>query len=61
MTEEENGPQEYETLKSVNYIGLIPVLVKGMQEQQNLIEEQSRLLQKQQEEIAELKAEISKR
>jgi hypothetical protein len=56
----ESGPQEYETVKSVNYIGLIPVLVKAMQEQQTLIEEQSEMLIKQQAQIEELKSEISK-
>lgn len=56
----EVGPVEYETVKSVNYIGMIPVLVKAMQEQQTLIEEQSELLKKQQAEIEELKTEISK-
>lgn len=57
---DEAGPQEYETVKSVNYIGMIPVLVKAMQEQQELINEQSAMLKKQQEEINNLKSQVSK-
>lgn len=45
------GPQEYETVKSVNYIGMIPLLVKAVQEQQEIIE-------KQQQEIEALKAKV---
>jgi len=46
-----SGPQEYETVKSVNYIGMIPLLVKAVQEQQEIIENQ-------QKEIEALKAKV---
>ena len=59
--QEEVGPQEYETMKSVNYIGLIPVLTKAIQEQQELIKAQSELLKKQQTAIEELKVQMSQR
>lgn len=42
-------------LKAVNYIGMVPVLTKAIQEQQLIIEELKAELQQQREEIQELK------
>jgi len=42
-------------LKSVGYMGVIPILVEAMKEQQNQIEAQRKLMDRQQEEIAGLK------
>jgi hypothetical protein len=42
-------------LLSVNYISLIPVLTKAIQEQQSQIEEQKKTMQQQQKQIDELK------
>lgn len=41
--------------KAVNYTELIPVIIKGMQEQQSLIKNQQNIIDKQQQEINELK------
>lgn len=61
---DENGllktPEVNGTIKTVNYMALIPILVEGMQEQQALIEEQNRELARQAEEIRQLK-ELSRR
>jgi len=46
------GPDQ---LLSVNYIALIPVLTKAIQEQQTQIDSQSKLLSDQSKQIAELK------
>lgn len=48
------------TFKSVNYIGMIPILVEAIKEQQELIEQQQVTLERQQTEIDALKAAIRK-
>ena len=55
----ENGekPVEKFEYKTVNYMAMIPVLTKGMQEQQNEIELQAGQLAEKDAEIAELRAE----
>ena len=47
-------PTSKGTIKTVNYIGLIPVLVKATQEQQELIEEQRAQIEQQQQQIDQL-------
>ena len=42
-------------LKTIGYMGVIPILVEAMKQQQQQIEEQRRLLNLQQKEIAGLK------
>jgi F0F1-type ATP synthase membrane subunit b/b' len=47
-------------LLSINYTAVIPVLTKAIQEQQALIEANQTTIQKQQEQIDELKALLMK-
>lgn len=49
--EQKSVPTEY---LGVDYVALIPVLIKGMQEQQELIKEQKAMMQKQQTRIEKL-------
>lgn len=51
----ENEVGEYEALKTVNYVGLVPVLIKAMQERQVLIEQQQREIEETKAAIAEMK------
>ncbi|MEL6971494.1 MAG: tail fiber domain-containing protein [Bacteroidota bacterium] len=44
----------------VDYAGLTPLLVKGMQDQQQLIDEQSGIIQQQQQQINELQVRVDK-
>lgn len=46
------------TIKSVNYTAMIPILVQGMQEQQEIIEQQQIQMKAQQAEIDALKAKM---
>jgi hypothetical protein len=46
------------SLYGVNYAELIPVLVKGMQEQQSQIDMQQSLLERQMKKIEELEARL---
>lgn len=48
--------EETISLKSVNYIELIPIMIKGMQEQEQRMQKQEQLLQAQQQQLEELKA-----
>jgi hypothetical protein len=43
--------------KAVNYIGLIPVLIKGIQEQQAMIEEQQAMIEALNARLEQLEAE----
>lgn len=45
---------------AVNYVGLIPVLTKGIQEQQAMINEQANVIKTQEAVIADLVARVSK-
>lgn len=47
------------TIKTVNYTGLIPVLVQGIQEQQATIEEQSKMILEQQKRIEALEVKVN--
>ena len=49
-----------ETVKSVNYIGVIPILVEAIKEQQGQIEAQRAALEAQRQEIEQLRKEIRK-
>ncbi len=61
MAEDENaqGDLEQFQFKSVNYTALIPILTKGMQEQQAEIEAQRELIAQQAAELASLKEQMS--
>jgi hypothetical protein len=54
------APNETIDFKAVNYTELIPVMIKGMQEQQSFIEKQQSVIDKQQQQIDELKELIKK-
>ena len=54
LVSESNG------IKSVNYQGLVPVLINALKEQDVLIKEQQRILSKQQSEVDELKSMMQK-
>ena len=54
LVSESNG------VKSVNYQGLVPVLINALKEQDNKMNEQEAKLNKQQAEIDELKAIVTK-
>ena len=54
LVSESNG------IKSVNYQGLVPVLINALKEQDVLIKEQQRILSEQQSEVDELKSMIQK-
>lgn len=56
--EEGGEPSISGQIKSVNYQALIPILVKGVQEQQELIEAQQALIQSQQSRLDKLEAQI---
>jgi hypothetical protein len=51
-----NKATEHITLKAVNYTGLIPIMIKGMQEQQQMIETQKVNIKTLEERIAKLEA-----
>jgi hypothetical protein len=60
-------PVEAQTLRSdtmhfkaLNYTELIPIIIKGMQEQQSSIQQQQSLIEKQQQQIDELRQLVSK-
>jgi hypothetical protein len=52
--------KDKDKLLSVNYTAIIPVLTKAVQEQQVIIEENKATIQKQQEQINELKVLVEK-
>jgi hypothetical protein len=52
--------KDKDKLLSVNYTAIIPVLTKAVQEQQVIIEENKATIQKQQEQIDELKVLVEK-
>jgi hypothetical protein len=52
---DEDTKSETIEFKALNYTELIPVIIKGMQEQQTTIQEQQAVIEKQQQEINELK------
>ena len=54
LVSESNG------IKSVNYQGLVPVLINALKEQDVLIKEQQRILSEQQSEVDELKSMMQK-
>ena len=54
LVSESNG------VKSVNYQGLVPVLINALKEQDNKMKEQEAKFNKQQAEIDELKAIVTK-
>lgn len=56
----EKQKAETVSIKAVNYIELIPIMIKGMQEQEQHIEKQDALIEKQQQQIEELKNLLSK-
>jgi hypothetical protein len=49
-----NGERQVVEIKTVNYSELIPVLIKGLQEQQIIIEDQNKKIEKQQKQIDDL-------
>jgi hypothetical protein len=55
LTEEEAKNAEIINFKALNYTEMIPILIKGMQEQQSIIENQQQQSDLQQQEIDELK------
>lgn len=57
---DEDGKPRTETLHSMNYTALIPVLIKGMQEQEQTIQSKTAELDAVKLEVAELKAMVSK-
>lgn len=61
VTDEKTGQQKSVPTEylAVNYVELIPVLIKGMQEQQTLIAEQKTLMQEQQTRIERLETLLS--
>ena len=54
LVSESNG------IKSVNYQGLVPVLINALKEQDVLMKEQQRILSEQQSELDELKSMMKK-
>lgn len=54
LVSESNG------IKSVNYQGLVPVLINALKEQEVLMKEQQRILSVQQSELDELKSMMKK-
>ena len=54
LVSESNG------IKSVNYQGLVPVLINALKEQEVLMKEQQRILSVQQSELDELKSMMQK-
>jgi len=56
--ENENDP--FIEYKGINYIGLTPILVKALQEQQIIIEQQSSILKDQEKTIDDLTVRIAK-
>ena len=51
---DENATDSFRNIKSVNYIGMVPILTKAIQEQQVQIESQLTELENQKKDIAEL-------
>jgi hypothetical protein len=52
---------ELEQFKMVNYVGVIPILVEGMKEQQEIIEIQQKTIDELRSEIEKIKIEINKK
>ena len=52
---------EQQEIKTLDYMALVPVLIKAMQEQQEQLNEQLKIIEKQQKEIEALRNAIEKR
>jgi len=61
MEAKKESNAQLEEFKMVNYVGVIPILVEGMKEQQKIIEIQQKTIDELRSEIEKIKIEINKK
>jgi len=61
MEARDESKNKLEQFKMVNYVGVIPILVEGMKEQQEIIEIQQKTIDELRSEIEKIKIEINKK
>ena len=57
----DESKNKLEQFKMVNYVGVIPILVEGMKEKQEIIEIQQKTIDELRSEIEKIKIEINKK